>query len=178
MLKKAFDSQALTKTLLPAETWANKIFSPELYASEERETNIFTTNNGCCEARLYLKGEEDIIGLHYDDVPGSTFREKRSLFARMTIDNLKELVQEKNGLAYRGHFEDMRLLIIPSGRLVINASNGATYMRWGVYCDDADLARVSAMLEAVLTSFPEFKNPAYPMHKFHEFLTDHLTSPH
>ena len=47
-------------------------------------------------------------------------------------------------------------------------------MRWGIYCDDVDLSRVKAMLDSALTIFPEFKNPAYPMHKFHEFLTDHL----
>ena len=61
----------------------------------------------------------------------------------MTIDNLQELVQEKNGFAYRGHSEDARLIIIPSGRVVINASNGATYLRWGIYCDDVDLEQVA-----------------------------------
>ena len=104
------------------------------------------------------------------------FRAVQSVVARMTIDSMNEMVQEKNGFAYRGHSEDMRLVAIPSGRLVINASNGSTYMRWGIYVDEADLARVKTMLEAVLSSFPGFKNPAYPMHKFHEFLTDHLHS--
>ena len=139
-----------------------------------RETNIFTTNNGTCEARLYLRGEEDIIGLHYDDAPGTTFRVKKAFFARLTIDNLREMVKEKGGFAYRGHSEDMRLLVIPSGRLVISASNGSIYLRWGIYVDDADLARVKTMIDAVLPSFPEFKNPAYPMHKFHEYLMDHM----
>ena len=137
-----------------------------MYSSVPRETNIFTTNNGTCEARLFLRGEEDIIGLHYDDVPGNTLREKRAMIARMTIDTMKQIVQEKSGLAYRGHSEDMRLVVIPSGRLVINASNGATHMRWGVYCDDADLSRVRTMLDAILTSFPEFENPAYAMKSF------------
>ena len=160
--------------MLPQQSWAEKIFAPEVYCSVPRETNTFTISNGTCEARLYVRGEEDTIGLHYDDVPGNTFREKRAVIARMTIDNLKEMAQEKNGFAYRGHSEDMRLVVIPRGRLVINASNGSTYMRWGIYVDDADLARVKTMLEAVLSSFPEFKNPVGPMHKFHEYLMDHM----
>ena len=149
--------------MLPQQSWAEQIFAPEVYCSVPRETNIFTTNNGPCEARLYLRGEEDIIGLHYDDVLGNTFHY-----------SMKAMAQEKNGFAYRGHSEDMRLVVISSGRLVINASNGSTYMRWGIHVDEPDLARVKTMLEAVLSSFPEFKNPAYPMHKFHEYLMDHM----
>ena len=114
------------------------------------------------------------MGIHYDDVLGNTFCEQRTLIARMTADKLKELVQEKNGFAYRGHSEDMRLVVIPSGRLVINASNSGNDMRRGIYVDDANLAHVKTMLEAVLSSFPEFKNLACPMHKFHEYLMDHM----
>ena len=95
VIKTAWNSKAPSKCMLPQQSWVEKIFAPEVYCSVPRETNIFTTNNGTCEARLYLRGEEDIIGLHYDDVLGNTFREKRALFARMTIDNLQELAQEE-----------------------------------------------------------------------------------
>ena len=170
MLKRAFESQTRTITMLPQQPWANKIFQPEIYHTADKDVNIFTTNNGMCEARLYLSGGEDVVGLHYDDIPGDNFHAKRHAVSAMTIDQLGSIVKEKHGFATRCAAKDEKLVIIPSGRIVINASDGATYLRWGIYCDESDLGRVQLMLRSVLQAFPEYRCSMYPVLPFCEFL--------
>ena len=107
------------------------MFSPELFSSRDHNANVFTANNGMLEARLYLSSVEDIVGVHYDDVPDSTFRDKRSALAAMTTDEINPLLTAKKGFAMRGSADDAKLLVIPSGRVLVSASHGAMYMRWG-----------------------------------------------
>jgi len=170
LLRKALDGHARTVCMLPQQPWASKVFMPEMFHTTDHDVNVFTTNNGMCEGRIYLSGSEAIVGIHYDDIAGDSFRAKRHTIAGMTIDQLGEQIKEKKGFAMRCSAEAERLVIIPSGRIVVNASSGATYLRWGIYCDDSDLGRVHMMLQKVLEAFPEYRNVSFPALPFLEFL--------
>ena len=171
LLRKALECHARTVTMLLQQPWATKIFAPEIFHTSNRDVNVFTTNNGMFEGRIYVEGSEDIVAIHYDDLPGDTFRQKRHSVTALTIDQLGVVVREKKGFAMRCSAEANRLVIIPSGRIVVNASSGATYcFRWGIYCDDSDLARVHMMLHKTLESFPEYRNASFPALPFLEFL--------
>ena len=116
---------------MPEEPWASRVYSPELFATSDGHTNIFTTNNCTIEGRIVLNGEESIVGAPYSSVPGEGFRAKRHHLSQLTIDGLETLMQQSNGfVATMTDSADM-LYLIPRGFMFMWASKGCTSIRWG-----------------------------------------------
>lgn len=170
LLKKGFDQQLFTKHVLPDEPWAEKLLTYDIVGCAPGFTSILTTAFGGVECRLVLDGSEVIVGIPYGRVAGNTFAEKRVALTRMTIDNIRDLITSAGGFATRVKASDDQIIMIPSGFVLLTASEGSKAMRWNVSADDADKARTKFMLSAVLASFPEFRQPSFSYSSFLEWL--------
>ena len=69
---------------------------------------------------------------------------------------------------------DNKAVVLPSGHVIVTASQGSCYYRWGIASDVMDTGRVKCMLANITDSFPEFKNPSYPVVASADFLNDHV----
>ena len=170
-IKKSYDAQVLTAPILPDEPWANRIYTPELYVSIDNCMNIFTTHHCVIEARMILTGSENIVGFPYGSVPGDNFAEKRQHVMKMTIDEMQSFIVTSKGFAAKMNEDNDVIWLIPSGFIIIYASNGCSSLRWGVSSDDADNTRVVHMLEQIMASLPETRAPQSNFFKLHEFMT-------
>ena len=74
-----------------------QIYDPMLQINTNMHCQVYTTENGVVQARLYLSGSEVIVGIPYPNVPGQTFREKRAHVQTQTVDQLVQLARDKNG---------------------------------------------------------------------------------
>ncbi len=119
MLAKAFDNQTRAWMLLPDQPWAEKIYKPELFGTSDRYTSVFTTNNGTCEARLYLQGQEHLIGIPYSKIPGEGFRQERQAASMFHTATLKVLASISGGFTARP--ANVQLVIAPAGRFITTA---------------------------------------------------------
>ena len=171
-LKTGFDSQLLTRQVLPDEPWAQRIFTPDVFATNFKYNHVFTTNNCTVEARVYLSGSQVTMTVPAVQVPGGSFQDKRLAICRMAIDDLELLIKEK-GCIIKTAANSSRLYLIPSGMVVIDASlSDVDYLRWGVSGDAQDEARVLRMAEDVCACHPEYKNASNPLGSYLQFLRD------
>ena len=68
--------------------------------------------------------------------------------------------------------DDGKVLLIPSGHIVVFAALGATHgVRWSVSADDSDTERVRMSMESITNAFSELAQPRNPHAKWLEFLT-------
>ena len=170
--RKSFDNQCFTALVLPDQQWAAPVYALELFGTAERHVDVFTTGHCTAELRMYIAGSEDIIGLPYREVPGESFKEKRQNVSRMTVDGLKTVVAQTTVFVLAANMDDDRLVMIPSGFLLVTASHGATYVRKGLSADEQDSCRVKFMLSEVLASFQEFRSDPYSHQQLHGHLDD------
>ena len=172
LITKAFTRNMTSKLMLPDESWAHRIYQPELYGCTAVHSSIFPTNNGCCEARLFLSGSQTVCGLPLETIPGITLSEKRLAVANMTIDELSNFMTEKKGWClHMGSVDDV-VYFVPSGHLLLISSQDCIYLRWGVSADDQDTARVKCVCTSIAESFTEFRNASNPLGSFLAWLSE------
>jgi len=174
LLAHGSDDQVRTRIVLPDQPWASRIYTPELFGQTLGHVSVFTTNSGTCEGRIYMEGSDCIVGIAYEKVPGATFLEKRRSIVSMSPESIEGLCKDAGGFQAVLTASDNKAVIIPSGHIIISASQGSCYYRWGIASDTMDTGRVKCMLQNITDSFPEFKNPSYPVVAFADFLNDHI----
>ncbi len=101
-------------------------------------------------------------------VPGNTRKEKRRNLSVLTGDGMVTLIRETGGFVMKPQKNDVVLL--PSGFVMMSASNTCVYARWVVSGDQEDARRVSSMLESLITEFTEIRNPASGRPAFVDYL--------
>ena len=152
-----------SKRSLPAGEWARKVFAFFLYGGSYGATEVAWAPYGMMQAQLVISGTMVIIGLKTDTLPGHTYEEKRNAVSRMTMQNIKDHI-DQGGFFCR--FEQgveattgNTGILIPTGFLILTASRDARVLRWSLTSDEADTARVRDTLRNCVQSFPEFRTP-------------------
>ena len=118
-LRTGFDAQCFTMHNLPDQDWATRVTQPEYLMMTPFSVTVTSTHFCMVEARLLLEGEEILMALQYDKVPGVDFRDKRRYL----------LVVKDGGFIVKNAATDPRLCVIPSGFVVVVASSGASIVR-------------------------------------------------
>ncbi len=98
--------------------------------------------------------------------------EKRRNLSVLTGDGMVTLIRETGGFVMKPQKNDVVLL--PSGFVMMSASNTCVYDRWVVSGDQDDARRVSSMLESLITEFTETRNPASGHPAFVEYLRHNM----
>ena len=160
ILASGLDPQLLTKVILPDCEWAKRIFQPEVVGTVDRLSMVTTTHYGCCEARIVLQGEEVLLGTPYDKIPGGDLRDKRRNLCMMSIDGLTKLLETTGGFVMSLSSTLESVVVVPSGFVIITASEGCSYLRWAVAGDQQDSARVRFMLGEMMAAMPEVRSSA------------------
>ena len=110
-----------------------------------------------------MSGSITFAGLPSDRVPGNTYTEKRRNVMTMTVDEISKCIADLGGFLCKftdGVTGDGECgIIVPSGFMILTASENARILRWSMMSDDNDRARVKESLTNMLTSFDEFTNP-------------------
>ena len=132
--------------------------------------SVFTTTSCVADARIYLEGHEYIAGVPYERVTGSTFKEKRDFICNLGVHDLNALLLDAKGFCLKADAGDEKILLLPTGFLMLFGSCGSQCVRWGVSSDSDDTNRVKYMLSEALNSFPEFRNGKFGAGPFFTFL--------
>ena len=169
-MKDCFDTQFFTALLLPDTEQLRRVYSYELYSSEQRFPTAFLTNNCTIEARFYLSGSTVLAGLPYDAVPGDDVKAKRRFLSAQTIDVFRTLLTNNIGFVAVAKEPHTGILVIPSGFFLLEASAGARCLRWGVSADAGDSSRVKTMLEVVTDVYTELRGNHQPYMLLLEYL--------
>ena len=172
ILRKGFDPMLFTKLMLPDEEWALRVYQFDICFSANHNTNIGTSQFGCTECRIMLEGSEVLVGVPFEKVPGTSFKDKRLNVTRMTVDDITTMVRDNGGFSIKLSADDDLCAIIPSGFLLISASTHCKYLRWNISSDAQDSIRVKIMLKELLHDFPEMRADSQPHQKFYDLLCE------
>lgn len=153
---EAFDKMLFTELTTPQEDWALQVFAPMFFAFKENYVMVNVSHMGMMEARAIFEGTCLVAGVPYEAAPGQNMKEKRHSLAAMGYDRLKLLIGESHGFAVT--HDSTKLLVIPSGYVLLMASAGCVGARWSMSADEADTLRVKHCLGNVLASYPEMTN--------------------
>jgi hypothetical protein len=149
----AFNEQLFSEVAIPQENWALDAYAPFFFAFKENYVIVTVAHMGMMEARAIFEGTCLVAGVPYEAAPGQTMKEKQRSLATMGYDRLKTLIVESHGFAVT--HDSTKLLVIPSGYLLLMASAGCVGVRWSMSGDEADTLRVKYCLTNQLASFPE-----------------------
>ena len=175
LIKSAFDVQITTSLVLPDESWAKRIFDPEVVQSQSTFNSIWVSGNGTCEVRVYLHGAEILVGIPLRNISGTSLSEKRAQISAITAAQLKNMVDECHGWVIKATAEEDCAYLIPSGHMLLQTSEGAGYIRWGVSCDDQDTQRVSSVVQDIIASYPEYAGPTTTLAQWGAWLTENYS---
>ena len=115
-------------------------------------------------------GSYHIVGVPFDAVPGNGLAEKRKALLQCPWDSLSQLIAARGGFAM--HVAEDSMVCLPSGYILMTASEGCNLLRWAVSSDDQDLARVKRMLADMLESYPELRSPERGMADFLDHISE------
>ena len=124
------------------------------------------------EARLVLEGAEQVFSFRMQSVPGSSLREKRQFVSHATPQDLISLLNQEGNHYVKLH-AGVGILVIPTGYLVMIASEGVRGIRWSLGADAADQARAAIWIPFLQESFPEYKKPTMGYNQLLEYLLSH-----
>ncbi len=174
-VQTAVGMELLTRCALPRSEWGTRLWGYEAvgYGSKPH-ANVAWSPYGMMSGMICLEGDYAMLGIAEDEVEGGTFQEKRTSFLRYTIDDiLKKLnsgrgwfVRIKDGVTQNGDC----VVVLPSGFIVATAGQNARVLRWPLFADAADTARVKHSMRGMLESFPEFRSTETGYPQFAEFL--------
>jgi hypothetical protein len=133
-----------------------KIYSPYFYGYARSYVAVQMPHMASMEARVLFEGVELVAGVPIEQVEGRALKEKRQNLTHMGYDRLRALLKDSGGFAVR-HDSD-RLLVIPTGFLLIVASAACRGARWSLSGDVSDTLRMRLSLVGVLGSYPEMGN--------------------
>ena len=158
-IKKSFDATVVTVLVLPPDQdWTKKVFSMQYLGQAANFVSIGFHKMCLTECRLLIEGEELIMGLPLQAIPGPSLLEKRRWVFMQTVDALAQVVSE-HGWMWK--HDSTTLAIVPSGFVVVIVSQkGCKGVRWSVGADEADTLRVKMQLQDMIASFPESGNPS------------------
>ena len=115
------------------------------------------------EMRVLFGGPESTVGYAYDEVAGTTVKEKRAwILAAAPADIMKHV---KDGTGFCLTHDQTTAALLPSGFIyTVMSSTGCTGLRWSVSADQSDNRRVRRMCEVLQTSYKEMAAPStgYP----------------
>jgi hypothetical protein len=160
---------AQTKLILPDEPWAKDIYGYDVHVTHKDFLSVMSTNNLVIEARVCIEGSTILAGLPFGSVPGSTMADKRTHILQCPYDSLVAAITSKSGFIYKMTV-DNHLLVMPSGYMVIEVSQGARVLRWGMSGDERDTNRVKSMIQSQCDSFPEYNNASCALGQFNSWL--------
>ena len=167
-LKKAYDATLFTSLSLPDADWAKKVFGMEYFGMKEYFVNIGATPFGCMEARLVLSGEEAMMGVAYEKIPGDDFKHKRNWLWTASVEQLEIAIKDSGFYVVN---KPPQLLVVPSGFMTSSFSEGGAFgVRWSLSSDASDTTRVRYMLQQLLSSHPEMRGPSLGFSSFLAFL--------
>ena len=169
LVKQSLDSNLFTSLVLPDQPWAKNIYAYDVVCSKDKHVASSFTQFASCEARVYLEGSEFLIGVPYEKLPGLDLKEKRRWLGQASVDDLKHAVELGGGFAKWCKSDDC--ILIPSGFVLVAASQGCTMMRWAVGSDPQDSSRVRSMIGVLLQSYSELRAPQFPYSSFYDFLS-------
>jgi hypothetical protein len=103
---------------------------------------------GTMDARFLFEGTELVVGLPIGIIEGRSLKEKEATILQTSEEQLRRMIKDTGGFAVT--HDSSRLLIVPTGFLLITASNGCVGARWSVSGGDSDTLRVKQGLQSVL----------------------------
>ena len=115
-------------------------------------------------------GSYDIAGVPFDDVPGDGLAEKRKTLHQLPFDSLSQLITARGGFAM--HVAEDSMVCVPSGFIIMTATEGCNLLRWAISSDDQDSARVKHVLASMLDPYPEFRSPESGMADFLAYICE------
>ena len=174
-LRAGVDTQCFTMHNLPDQDWATRVAQPEYLMMMPFSVTVTSTHFCMVEARLLLEGEEILMALQYDKVPGADFRDKRRYLLAAPQKDVTRMVKD-GGFIVKNAATDPRLCVIPSGFVVIVASRGASIVRWAVSADAQDSERVCDTIRAMMETFPESKAESSGFPQLLGFLDNNLSA--
>ena len=170
-LQKAYDPQLFSTLALPAPNvhpWASKIFTPQTFGASPNFVSVGVPHMAMMDARMLTSGSEYALGFKYENVPGSTFKEKRVYLLSCPAESLSGLIAADGWAVFH---DTSKILLVPTGFIVMYATvSGTEGIRWSVASDSGDLERVKQMLVLFMEGFPQMKQPSLGYQPFHQFL--------
>lgn len=168
-LTEALDPALFHRLAVPKGcSWEEQMFGLQSFASSPQQISVCFTHFAAMEARLLLEGEEVILAMPIDTVPGESLKEKRKYIFQAPNEAVKTLVD--NGGFMLKH-SSTHPVVLPSGFSYAIASSGCVGIRWTSSADDNDTRRFRTGLGLMLESFPELRNPNLGMSVCHGFLS-------
>jgi hypothetical protein len=155
-LKGAFDPSLFSTLPVGTQEWAPLVYSPVMFGYANHFVQVGFPHMCCMEARMLFDGQETIIGLPYERLPGATLKEKRAMLFSAPMDVLASHISGFGGFAIA--HDNTQIVVVPTGFVIITISTGCIGLRWSMSSDDADTNRVKLGLDKLITSFPEMGN--------------------
>jgi hypothetical protein len=168
VVKEGFDDGICTQLSLPAQDWAPKVYSPWYFGYARSYVNVQVPHMGAMEARLLLEGDEIVAGIPFEHCEGATLREKVRSVKDIGFDRLRTLITGSGGFAC--HHDTTKLLVVPTGFLLLIASPAALGVRWSMAGGDSDADRVKHALGGVLNSYLEMGNASTGYSQWRDWL--------
>ena len=88
----------------------------------------------------------------------------------MPWESLSQVIANRCGFAM--HVAEDSMVCLPSGYILMTASEGCNLLRWAVSSDDQCLARVKRMFADMLESYPELRSSSEVMADFLAYISE------
>jgi hypothetical protein len=155
-MEDGFGKEVFSAISLPVQDWCTKVYSPYLYGYARSYVSVQMPHMAAMEASVIFEGYEVVAGVPIEQVEGRTIKEKRQNLTTMGLDRLRTLLKDSGGFIVR--HDSARLLVIPTGFMLLTASPAARGARWSLSGDVSDTLRTRHTLAGVLESYPEMGN--------------------
>ncbi len=176
-LQSLASPELFTRMLLPRTNdhnhWSFKVYGPQLWGSKTSAVSVGWSRMGLMEAYLILEGDAHMAGIQTDKIPGETFKDRRNIPYRSTIDNIRGFEQDRGFyVAFKdGKTADGKsIVVVPSGFMTITSMSNCRFIKWALSSDDNDLARVKWTLQGMMDSYPELKTDKLGIAAFATYL--------
>ena len=168
ILHKGYDPVMLTVLPVPtSDDWGRKVYVRHVFGAQEGWTHVGMPHMCCMEVRVILEGSESILGFPYDEIPGSSAKEKRVWLASASADEL----HERNTRGFCITYDQTEAAVIPSGYMCVHVAHKTTFgLRWSISSDQQDSTRVKRLLRELLAAFRELSQPSTGHTGFLSFL--------
>ncbi len=143
-----FEDGVFARLIVPQTDWAQRLYAVCFYGYASHHVAAQMSYMATMEARVLFEGTELVFGLPIGIIEGHSLKEKEDTILRSSEEQLRRMIKDTGGFAVT--HDSSRLLIVPTGFLLITASNGCVGARWSVSGGDSDTLRVKQGLQSVL----------------------------
>ena len=167
-LKQAYDPNLFTQHVYPRnQAWTDLLTTPQLFAYNDKYTQVGPTFMGAMEAFATLDGDAIVAGVPYERIPGATLKDKRNLILNMPIDSVADAI--KSG-GFITKMDCSAVVVLPTGFIFLFASQGCRGLRWTLNSDAGDKERNIMMLKKILECYPELSNASRGYMQYQQYL--------